>query len=47
MTEKQRVVKEIQKLASRLFNEEIMKLHYNYKRLGQHPTSALYDRIGS
>jgi hypothetical protein len=46
MTEKQRVVKEIQKLASRLFNEEIMKLHYNYKRLGQHPTSALYDLEG-
>jgi lipopolysaccharide biosynthesis glycosyltransferase len=28
MNEKQKLVKEIQKLAERLFNEEIMKLHY-------------------
>jgi hypothetical protein len=46
MNEKQKLVKEIQKLAERLFNEEIMKLHYNYKRLGQHTKTSLYDLEG-
>lgn len=46
MTAKQRLVKDIQTLAKRLFNEEIMKLHYNYERLGKHPTSSLYDLEG-